>query len=250
MDPIEAAPVDYERIAGHYDEHRRGGGPYMERLAQLAQSVPSRRFLELGSGTGNNTAALLAAAPGWLAGVDRSGSMLSKARRKAVAARWLRAEAPALPFAPAAFGFVFSTYMLHYVRDLVPFFAECRRVTGKGCVAAVSVPEGFIAEHPMAAYFPTLPEVDLVRFQPVADVEAAMREAGLKNVASEIHVGPRRPIGHDYVARIAGKFTSNYELIPEAEFEAGVSQLRAELAGRDALDVTIARQAVTIWGYT
>jgi len=55
--------IDYDKIAECYDRHRGVGGPYQARLVELALASDARRVLEIGPGTGNNTAALLAAYP-------------------------------------------------------------------------------------------------------------------------------------------------------------------------------------------
>jgi ubiquinone/menaquinone biosynthesis C-methylase UbiE len=240
--------IDYNRLSSTYDTHRCGGGPYMETLARLAREAPPGRTLELGAGTGNNTAALTQRAARPVIALEQAAGMLAKGRAKNLPARWIQGDAMQLPFTDNAFTFIYATYMLHHIADLRALFRECRRVLEKGCAAFVTVPETFIAKHPMNTYFPSFARIDLARFQPVAEVEAALRDTGFREVQSTIEVSPPRKINAEYAARIEGRFISTYDLIPEKEFMEGLRRLKADIAANGALDFPIAREAVTVRG--
>lgn len=240
--------VDYDRIARYYDDHRGGGGPYMARLLELAAACRAERVLELGAGTGNNTQAFLNDYPCSLVALERSAGMLAQGRVKGLPAFWLHASADAIPLADASAPFVFGVYILHHLPDLAGVFRECARVIGRGYAAFVTASTSFIQRHPMNRYFPSFAKVDTARFQPVEYVEEAFRQNGFSETATDHFVDAPRPIDRDYVERVAGKFISTYDLLPEGEFEAGLARLRADIAGAGQLDIPIVWESAVVWG--
>lgn len=238
--------VDYDKLAECYDRHRRGGGPYMPAVLEVARSANARHVLELAAGTGNNTAAFIEQYPARLVGLEISAGMLAKARQKGLPVRWVRACATQIPFAGASFDFIFGCYFLHYIHDLDTLFAECRRVLHEGAVAFITAPLRFIENHPMNAYFPSFARIDRARFQSEDTLADAMHAAGFVDVRTEIHANPPRPVDHEYAERVRNKMISTYELIPEDEFAAGIARLNADLEGKDALDMTVSWEALMV----
>lgn len=241
--------VNYDELAGRYDHHRRGGGPFLPTLVRLAGTCPRGRVLEIGAGTGNNTAAFLTHRPCRLVGLDASRGMLRQAIRKRLPVRWLQAQATALPLAPESMSFVFAVCVLHHITDLVTLFLECRRVLAPGGIAAfVTSPHDFIERHPMNRYFPSFAAVDKARFQDVSEVLRAIEAAGFDASGAERNIAEARPIDWEYYERVAGRFISTYDLIPEEEFERGLARMRGDIEERGTLEETIAWECVTVWG--
>ena len=240
--------VDYDRIARYYDDYRGGGGPYMPRLRELAAACRAGCVLELGAGTGNNTQAFLREYACPLVALERSAGMLAQGRTKGLPALWLHASAEAIPLADASVPFVFGVYILHHLPDLAVVFRECARVIGRGYAAFVTASTSFICRHPMNRYFPSFAKVDTARFQPLESVEEALRMSGFVETAAEHFVDRPRPIDQAYVDRVAGKFISTYDLLPEGEFEAGLARLRADVAYTGQLDIPIVWESSVVWG--
>lgn len=240
--------VNYDAIADAYDRHRKGGGPYLDTLVTLARRSAAERVLEVGAGTGNNTASFLEAYPCALTALEPSGGMLRRAADKRLPVRWVRASAETIPFERESFHFVFGIYMLHYMHPLESFFRECRRVLRNGYAAFVTAPVSFIANHPMNAYFPSFAAVDLGRFRPESDIIAAMASAGFQEVHALHLKGEPCPIDEGYAARIAGKFISTYELLPPGEFETGLARLKNDIAQKGQLDIPMIWEGVVIAG--
>ncbi|HNT89239.1 MAG TPA: class I SAM-dependent methyltransferase [Candidatus Hydrogenedentes bacterium] len=239
---------DYDRVAARYDRHRSGGGPYFPRLTALADGCGATRVLEVGAGTGNETVLFLQAHPCALTALEPSANMLEAGRAKGLPVRWVRGAAPALPFQDGAFNFLFASYVLHHVRDLGPFLSECARVLACGCAAFVTVSQAFIHGHVMNAYFPSLAVIDAARFQPIPEVEAAMRAAGFRDVASEDSTSPPRIIDAEYIEKIADHFISTYALLPEDEFAKGLARLREDVFLRGKR-ISMVREATLVWGF-
>lgn len=239
--------VDYDKIARDYDVYRRGGGPYLRRLTALANEVNARTVLEIGCGTGNNTAAFSADYAGFLIGLDLSQGMLTQARQKAINAHWLQGSAMRLPFADRRIDFIFGVYMLHYVPKLKDFFAECHRVLRQGASAFVTASHEYIARHPMNAYFPSFASIDQTRFPAVATIEETMRQAGFSHVTHDVFVDMPRSLGMEYVRKVEGRFISTFNLLPATEYAQGLARLRADVETKGQLDEPLAWESVVVW---
>lgn len=241
--------INYDTLAGTYDNHRRGGGPYINRLLALATDSNAQHILELGAGTGNNTEAFLQChpCPRFFA-LERSLRMLEKGRGKPLPAHWLQGDAEHLPIASASQEFIFSVYMLHHIRHLDGLMAECFRVLDSGCAAFVTTTHDFIRRHPMNGYFPSFAKVDTSRFQDLPEVVKAMHSAGFQHVQTEICRAEPAPIDARYVEKVAGQFISTYALLPIGEFDEGLARLRADIAQDGKLPTPIVWESAIIWG--
>ena len=240
---------DYDKVAHRYDRHRGGGGPYLDRLIELASAGGARRVLEIGAGTGNNTVAFAHAFPCSLIALEPSAGMIANAQAKDAPGHWLRGSALHIPLAPASVDFVFAVYVLHYIHDLDRAFRECARVLRGGTAAFVTASHEFIDRHPMNRYFTSFAGIDKTRFQTVPQVLHALADAGFTHTGEDRYNAPPRPIDHYYAERVAHKFISTYDLLPPGEFETGLARLQADLEGRDALDTPLQWEATVVWGY-
>ncbi|MET8846707.1 methyltransferase domain-containing protein [Amycolatopsis sp. NPDC004625] len=114
-------------------------GRWSRRLAETfvrrVDLPPSRRWLDVGCGTGALTAAVLAAAdPVEVAGVDPSEGFLAMARARVPDPRvtFTVADARELPFPDDRFDVVVSGLVLNFVPDPAAAASEIRRVTAPG----------------------------------------------------------------------------------------------------------------------
>ena len=240
--------VDYDKIAHRYDRHRRGGGPYQPLLLSLARECGARRVLEVGAGTGNNTAAFADGCPCEMVALDLSREMIRKGMAKNVPAHWAQADATHIPLSDGSMDFAFGCYMLHYISSLRAMFEECARVVAEGAVAFVTASHEFIENHPMNKYFPSFAEIDKARFQPVTEVCDVLSMAGFSEVGEERLCNPPWAIDAAYVDRIANRVISTYDLIPQEEFEEGLRRLREDVAVRGRLEEELVWEATVIWG--
>ena len=238
----------YDQIARDYDRHRRPGGPFLPVLVRLADQCAARHVVEIGPGTGNNTAAFLREHPCELTGVDVSLGMLRQARAKQLSARLVNGDGCALPLAPRCCNFAFAVLVLQHIDDLAALCRECHRILDSGLVAFVTASHEFIDRHPMNAYFPSFAAVDKARFPSIDKIHAALKDAGFHGLGVEHTKDAPRPIDAHYVQRVAGQFISTYALLPPEEFEEGVARLQREIAARGRLEKMMEWEAAVVWG--
>lgn len=126
----------YEAFMGRWS--RRLAEAFVRRL----DVPPSRRWLDVGCGTGALTAAVLAAAgPVEIAGVDPSAGFVASARSRVADPRvtFTVADARELPFPDDRFDVVVSGLVLNFVPDPAEAAAEMKRVTAPGGRAVASL---------------------------------------------------------------------------------------------------------------
>ena len=245
---VDSGKVDYDKLADNYDKHRRGAGPYLERLVALAGACGAARVLEVGAGTGNNTLAFLDAYPCRLIALEPSRGMIDRGIAKRIRAHWLRASGLHIPITDRAVSFVYGVYVLHYIPNLDALFAECARVLDGGAAAFVTASRAFIDSHPMNRYFPSFAKIDRARFQPVDALTAALKRTGFADIGVERFAADPQPIGPEYVRKVASKFISTYALLPADEYAEGLRRLEADVAERGRLDVDVVWESVLVWG--
>lgn len=130
----------YDRRAPEYDDWYTGAGLFSSRerpgwdeeldaLLRLVAGLPPVRTLDLGCGTGYLTRHLR----GTVVACDQSAAMLAQARVQAPAARLVRGDALALPFADDSFERLFTAHLYgHVVPEERPaFLDEARAVAGE-----------------------------------------------------------------------------------------------------------------------
>lgn len=136
-----------EADAAHFFWQTRN--PYFARTERaLLDGLPvsgGQVVLEVGCGEGGNLVNVLAgcpATPRLIVGLDRFDRKLVFARAQAVPARFVCADAGALPFREGSFDVVLCRDLLHHLEDCEPALEELRRVTRRGGTACIVEPNG------------------------------------------------------------------------------------------------------------
>jgi trans-aconitate methyltransferase len=127
----------YQWNASDYAQHSAGQEQWARELIARAALAPDDRVLDLGCGDGRMTAALARLVPeGTVLGVDLSADMVKHAASHFPPAahpnlRFAQADARALSF-DRTFTFVFSSAVLHWMRDHGPILAGIARALTPG----------------------------------------------------------------------------------------------------------------------
>ena len=223
---------DFGRRASTYDELRPADDNWWEVCEALIRDgdLAGRRVLDVGCGTGKFVAALSERAKVW--GVDASPEMLEVARSRAPRVRFKQASAEALPFKDGWFERATMWLVVHLL-DRPRVFAEVHRVVGAGGrLAMASFDPSYFGVFWFRDYFPSMEEIDRARFPTRADLERELPEAGFE-APSFTRLSQTATVSREQaLERIHGKHIATFDLIPDAEYEAGVARAERELPER------------------
>jgi SAM-dependent methyltransferase len=185
--------------------------------------------LDVGCGTGNYAAALMAETGSAVCGIDPSRKMLEHARENAAGAALAQGHAERLPFADGAFDMVMSTDVIHHIGDRVAYFAEAVRVLrpGGGIVTVTDSPEDIQRRRPLSSHFPETVAVELRRYPAIELLVEEMRQAGFVDLRLE-EVERRYDLVDLQPYR--DRAFSSLLLIDEDAFARGMARLAADLA--------------------
>jgi ubiquinone/menaquinone biosynthesis C-methylase UbiE len=221
--------VDYNLAAGVYAAHRQVHRGVLDQLAGACHSRPRVGVLEVGCGTGNYIQALAAGEECVAWGLDPSTGMLRQAIASRAPVTWLAGRAEALPFGARSFDLVFSVDVIHHVADRARYFHEVARILHPGgSVCTVTDSADIIRQREiLSGYFPETVEIELARYSRLAEIEAWMAAAGLRDLRVEVVEEP-------YLVTDAGPYRdraySSLHLVSDEAWQAGVSRLERDLA--------------------
>ena len=141
----------FDRIAPVYDPMNRlmtaGLDRRWRRETAAAVVRPGDRVLDVCCGTGDLAVAAARAGGGRVTGLDFSGRMLERARRKAPELAWVQGDALAMPFDDGSFDSVTIGFGLRNLEDERRGLAELRRVLvpgGRVGVLEITRPKGVL----------------------------------------------------------------------------------------------------------
>jgi demethylmenaquinone methyltransferase/2-methoxy-6-polyprenyl-1,4-benzoquinol methylase len=142
----------FDRIAPVYDLMNRvmtAGLDRRWRRITVEQAVrPGDRVLDACCGTGDLAIAARRHGAGAVVGLDFSGAMLERARRKDDTIEWLQGDVLALPFEDASFDSATVGFGIRNVDDLEAGLRELRRVLrdgGRLAILEITTPRGVLA---------------------------------------------------------------------------------------------------------
>lgn len=226
---------DFGARARIYDALRPADAAWWEAFAALVElgDLRGRRVLDVGCGTGLLTAALAGKASAKVWGIDASSEMVAVAREQVPAGVGVRrGDAERLPFRDAWFDRVVMSLVVHLV-DRPRALAEARRVVGPDGRVAISTfhPDHF-ASYWLNPFFPSIREIDEVRFPAPEQLQLELAAAGFYGCATRRLTTDQTIDRENALARIRGRHISTFDLLPAAEIEEGTARAERELPDR------------------
>jgi demethylmenaquinone methyltransferase / 2-methoxy-6-polyprenyl-1,4-benzoquinol methylase len=147
----DAVRTMFDRIAPVYDAMNRimtaGLDGRWRRLTAEAAVRPGDSVLDAACGTGDLAIADLKAGAADVTGLDFSGPMLERARRKEPRAQWVQGDLLALPFGDGSFDAATVGFGVRNVADLELSLRELRRVLrpgGRLAILEITQPRGIL----------------------------------------------------------------------------------------------------------
>ena len=124
-------------------------------------------------------------------------------------------------------------WLVVHLVDRLRVFAEIRRVLGaEGRIAIATFEPSYFGVFWFRDYFPSMEEIDRARFPTQADLERELPAAGF-GTPSFTRLSQSASISREQaLERIRGKHIATFDLIPDAEYEAGVARAERELPER------------------
>jgi SAM-dependent methyltransferase len=229
---VSGRVVDYDSVADGFDRryalHTYSG--VRDTLIDFIGSGRPSAILEVGCGTGHWVGAVAGLSP-FVAGVEPSFGMVTRARGTAPGARLVRASAEMLPWRDASFDRVFCVNALHHFADRQRFFAEARRVLrpGGGLLSIGKDPHAERDEWWVYDYFPETLDIDRARFAAVRTLRGELSRAGFAWAESSEadRIEAVIPVDDAFAGGVVDrKYTSQLTVLTEEEFAAGVERLR------------------------
>ena len=173
--------INYGQVASSYDDSRCIEPAIAAALIEGLRLLCARSVLEVGAGTGNYTGALMASGFSVTA-LDRSPALVEIGAHK-TSARWILADASALPLRTRSVDAIVAANVLHHFSSCHTALAEFRRVGRVGAVLQAVVRENLEAlwyRH----YFPEIDDVLLPLHPTLGSLITAMFHAGFSRVAA------------------------------------------------------------------
>jgi len=218
--------INYDEIAHRYERHRSGSEEIAKELARLAHVDGDAVVLDVGCGTGSASAAFQQLTEATVCAVDASAEMLRYAQRKSRAVKLVRADARRLPFCDARFDFAYALMLIHHLEDVPGFVRELYRVMRRGKVAILTCSHEWIKRHPMSRFFPSFAPIDLARFPQIGSVRRWLRDAGFVKIDARPVKTKPYIADMEYIDKVADRWVSTLQLIPDDEFQEGLKKLR------------------------
>ncbi len=215
--------------------------PTRERLHYLHQhprrSPASLRILDIGCGTGKQLAANQARFPQMIMlGVDLFMGMLRIARQRAPEISWIQGNAANLPLPPASVDYVTNQFSYTHIRRKDAFVREIYRVLkpdGRFVLSHIdpySMPEWILYR-----YFPATQRLDFHDSIPAETFKKLLRAIGFSQIKIDRKNRETQERLGEFLQYASSRHrTSQLIAIPDEDYQAGLRQLREDVATRGA----------------
>jgi ubiquinone/menaquinone biosynthesis C-methylase UbiE len=176
--------------------------------------------------------------------------MLAEARRKAEGGgqvEFMQAPAEHLPLENGCADLIFMSMMLHHLDDRICAARECRRVLrGGGRIFIRNTTRESV--YPHARFFPGFQAIVDSQLPSREEVVALFENTGLRLRACETVQTATAASWRDFADRIALRADSFILRLPLADYEAGMSALRAHASRDDGSDPVVEEVTFFVFG--
>ena len=229
--------IDYEKISKNYDSVRYANQSTISVFLQNLHITEATKVLDFGCGSGNYADTLQKATHAQVFGVEPSDGMREKAVSKNSSVVFSKGNHGHIPFEDNFFDFVYMTDVIHHIPDLGVMFRELFRVLKKeGFLCIVTQSHEQIDKRFYVKYFPTTAIVDKHRYPDIPVIIGDAVKAGFSHIRTNVKEGGITKVQSDFVELARAKGYSMFHLIPEEEYQKGLTELEKDVM-TDALFV-------------
>ena len=173
--------IVYNTIGKTYDTTRKPDAEIVEQLLHLLSNQSSKKFLDIGCGSGNYTGSL--ATKGLdIEGIDISDEMLSKAIQKYPSIKFSQGDAKKLPFQEDSFDGATCILATHHINDNQKLFQEVFRVLKKGNFVIFTATPEQMKGYWLCHYFPKMMEDAMKKMSNYNEIKEDLEQAGFINI--------------------------------------------------------------------
>jgi SAM-dependent methyltransferase len=219
-------------VARSYDELRPADANWWEVFELLAREgdLAGRRVLDIGCGTGRAAEALVARGSRvW--GVEPEPEMAALARERVSTVKVAPAEQ--LPFKDGWFERALMWLVVHLVDRPRAFDEAARVLRHDGRLAIGTFHPLHFERYWLKEFFPSLEAIDKARFPTPEALDSELRAAGFARVDQHRLTQAAAVDRETALERVRGRFISPLQLLDEAELDAGLARMEAELPERN-----------------
>ena len=208
-------------------------------MAALAAEVPPsdvETILDVGCGTGRFAAQLADTFGAAVIGIDPSETMLARAEANVRHPRvtFRNGNTANLPVEDGSACLLYLSMVYHHIGDrgrAAREFSRALRPGGFLCIRNST--RDLLDQVPYLDYFPEALELNRDRLPPKSHFISTMRSAGFSLVSHEVVEQEFADTFRAYCDKIAQRGLSDLSALPDAEFDAGVRRMRADIERRE-----------------
>jgi SAM-dependent methyltransferase len=236
--------LDYDNLATEYARHRRPYPGLVEHIVERAGIMADSTVLEVGCGTANHIAAVRRPTGAKCFGVEPSEQMLRQAADHPEELDLRQGYAEELDFPAGTFDLILSVDMIHYVRQPLRYFERAFAALKPGGHFVTVTDSDWVIRNrmPLAHYFPATVDAEFNRYHPIPALAGDLALAGFTELYERV-IESSYPLTD--ATRFREKSYSCLHLISDAEFEAGITALEADVAA-GAVEANL--RSLALWG--
>jgi len=170
----------YDQIGFQYNQTRKADPFIAGQLWDLLEVELSKKYLDLGCGTGNYLKALLDKYTD-IYGVDPSDTMLQEARTRGLMNRVFKGESDKIPFPGSFFKGTIAVLTTHHWPNLLNGFSEIHRcLEEEGILVIFTFTPDQVNHYWLKEYFPKMIEGDSQKIPDLENLRQTLKQSGFK----------------------------------------------------------------------
>jgi cyclopropane fatty-acyl-phospholipid synthase-like methyltransferase len=222
--------IDYENISKDYSIYRNASPAVVNHILEKIKSKSIKKTLEVGCGTCDYLYALTRKLNCDSYGFDNSKKMINEASKKNPGLNLSVSDLRnSFDYDEDFFDLVFSIDVIHYVKDLSHYFAECRRVLNKNSIIlTVTDSEEDLKKRTITKYFPESLEIENKRYPGVYKTVKNMKNNGFKEIEIT-HTEREYLMTEEVFQKFKNKAFSSVRLLSQESFDKGIKRIEEDM---------------------